>query len=309
MASSKHTISVLIVNYNSTAVLRDCLDSIQASTMADRLEAIVVDNGSVDFDANAMVAHYPWVRWLPQTRNLGFTAGTNLAFGHASADLILLLNPDTRLEPDALERAVAHLHADDNLSAIGAYLIGPDGDLQRYYRRLPTFGDVPVILFEPLLRNTRRGRRYLMLDERFEGETLVPQPPGAFLLVRRRVVGHNLLDPAYYNFVSDLELCDRLNHAGRVAVFDDVRCHHLRAGAGVGTRDLGKRLRLYHDFTWGIRHFLSGRIGRLQRTLLEGMLVAYWITRITMLVPRNPEVLWRGPLVAMSALGGRPPRY
>jgi GT2 family glycosyltransferase len=302
-------ISVLIVNYNSTALLCDCLEALRASSLAERLETIVVDNGSRDFDAGTMAKRFPEVHWRPQPRNLGFTAGTNLAYEWSTAPHILLLNPDTRVERAALERAVAHLDARDDLSALGAYLIGPDGLLQRYYRRLPSLRDLPVILFERILRDTSRGRRYLMLDEDFEGETPVPQPPGAFLLLRRSAVGAVLLDPGYFNFVSDLELCDRLNRAGHVAVISDVRCHHQRAGAGVGTRDVRQRLRLYHDFTWGIRRYFAPRCNVIQRVAMEAMLVAYWVTRIGMVARRTPSAVLRAPRVAAAALSGTPPRY
>jgi GT2 family glycosyltransferase len=302
-------LSVLIVNFNSSTLLLKCLDSLLASTIADQLETIVVDNASEDFDADVMSDAHPTVRWLPQHTNLTYTGGNNLAFEHSHADLVLMLNPDTRVEPRTLERAVAHMDSTPDLVALGAYLIGPDGRLQRYYRRLPTVADLPVIVLEPLFAKSRRGRRYLMLDEVFDGETNVPQPPGAFLMLRRSTIDGPLLDPGYFNFLSDAELCVRLNRIGRVSVFEDVRCHHLRAGAGVGTRDLKQRLRLYHDFTWGIRRYFSQTNTAPRRTLLNTALVAYWAARVGFLVSRHPRITLRAMATAASALSGQPPQY
>jgi GT2 family glycosyltransferase len=309
MSGEKPVLSILIVNFNSTPLLEECLRAIEASTIADGLEVIVVDNASADFDLQSMAAAHPKAIFLPQDVNTTFTGGNNLAFARASADLILMLNPDTRVEPEALEHAIAHMREEPDLAALSAFLLGPDGKLQRYYRRLPAFGDLPVMLFEPIFRNTRRGRRYLMLDESFRGETPVSDPPGAFILSRRSALQGRLLDPGYFNFVSDLELCERLGRAGRVVVFDDVRCHHRRAGAGVGTTDPNARLRLYHDYTWGLRRYFSGRMGGAQHVALNAMLVLYWATRAVRVGLGRPRQLPRAVSVAARALAGGAPAY
>lgn len=302
-------LSVLIVNFNSTALLDECLAALEASTIAAQLELIVVDNASKDFALEPMASAHPSVIFLPQETNTTYTGGNNLAFERATADQVLMLNPDTRVEPDALERAVGHLRDDQGLAGLSAYLIGPDGELQRYYRRLPTFADLPVMLFEPILRGTRRGRRYLMLDESFEGVTPVEDPPGAFILARRSALGGYLLDPGYFNFVSDLELCERLRRAGRVVVFDDVRCHHLRAGAGVGTTDPAARIRLYHDYTWGLRRYFNPRLSLAARGVLNVLLVAYWATRVARMGRRGVGTLGQAVRRSVAALAGLPPGY
>lgn len=302
-------LSILIVNFNSTALLRRCLDAIAHSTIADQVETIVVDNASTDFDADEDPQRYPWVRWLSQATNTTYTGGNNIAFKYATSDLILMLNPDAALEPDALERAVAHMSASPELIGLGAYLVGPDGRLQRYYRRLPELIDVPVMLFEPLFRNTRRGRRFLMSDEPFDRPTPVENTPGAFTLLRRSATGDSLLDPGYFNFVSDLELCARLKEAGSMVVYPDVRCHHVRAAAGVGARDPRARVRLYHDFTWGIRRYFTARLAFPQRALLAVLLVGYWLVRIVRIAIASPQALPRTIATAAAAIAGRPVRY
>jgi GT2 family glycosyltransferase len=309
VSDDQYLLSVLIVNFNSTRLLDECLAALEASTIADRLETIVVDNASADFSLEPMAAAHPSVSFLPQDRNTTYTGGNNLAFERASADLVLMLNPDTRVEPDALERAVAHMRSKPDLAALSAYLIGPDGNLQRYYRQLPTLKDLPILLFEPLFRNTRHGRRFLMLDESFEGVTPVSDPPGAFILCRRGALSGYLLDPGYFNFVSDLELCERLSRAGRVVVFDDVRCHHLRAGAGVGTADPTARLRLYHDYTWGLRRYFSPRLSATGRACLELLLLLYWASRVALTWARTPRNAFSAIGAFLRGISGRAPGY
>lgn len=302
-------VSVLIVNYQSTMLLKACLDALLASTAADRLEVIVVDNASMDFDTTAMRRAYPTVQFLPQDRNTTFTAGTNIGYGRASGRNVLLLNPDTRIAPDAIERALGHLGSDRDVVAVGAYLVEESGELQRYYRRLPSVLDVPVILFEVVFRLTSRGRRYLMADQSFAGSTMVEQPPGAFLLVRGEACPSPLLEPVYFNFFSDVRLCEILLAMGEIRVYDDVRCVHLRGGAGARTTDFRSKLRLHQDITWGLRRYFGARLGIAGRAYLEFWILLFWASRVTREFVRRPASIASSMRAAALALRGRPPSY
>ena len=303
-------VSVLIVNFNSTDLLRDCLNAVFASNYADELEVIVVDNASEDFSLAALEIEFPTVEWLPQRVNTTCTGGNNLALRQASGDMILMLNPDTKVESRAIANAVRHLTESPDLVAVGAYLVDSTGRLQRgYYRRLPTFLDIPILLFEPLFRTTRRGRRFLMTDEALEGETTVDHAAGAFLLMRRAALKEWLMEPGYFNLLSDLDLSRRLATVGRVAVFNDVRCYHLGGGGGMGTDDSIRRLRFHHDFTWGLRRYFRPELNAVQRAGLEMGLALYWTVRATRVLLTRPKHFPRAIAVAFDALSGRAPHY
>jgi GT2 family glycosyltransferase len=194
------------------------------------------------------------------------------------------------------------------MAAVGGYLLNDDGTLQRYYRRLPKPGDVPVMLMGRLLRHTPRGRRYLMQGESFMGPTAVEQPPGACLLVPRHLVDRVLLDPVFFNYGSDVELCARLLVRGPIMVFDDVRCRHRKGAAGVATAEVGERLRLSHDLTWGIRH-LFRHTSRRERLAIELWLRVFWLLRVGQAVMRRPGSIGLGVSTARRALAGQPPVY
>lgn len=302
------SISILIVNYRSTQLLRRCLASIGRSTIFQQTQTIVVDNASPGFSASELQTDYEWATLLPQPRNLTFTGGTNLAFEHAAGDYVLLLNPDTELETRALEAALAHFEERPEIAAIGGYLLSDDGTLQRYYRRLPKVGDVPVMLIGRLMRYTPRGRRYLMARESFVGATAVEQPPGAFFLVPRRLVDGILLDPVFFNYGSDVELCARLLARGPIMVYDDVRCRHRKGAAGVNTSDVVERMRLSHDLTWGIRH-LFPHTSRQERLSMDFWLWVFWLLRIGQAFMRRPASIGLGVSTMRRALAGQPPTY
>jgi GT2 family glycosyltransferase len=301
-------LSIIVVNYESTELLRSCLASIRASSVFERTETIVVDNASAGFNPEAMAAAYPWVVWLPQAANLTFTGGCNAGFECSSGTFVLLLNPDTELEREALANALARFEAATPPAALGAFLLDEDGLLQRYYRRLPRSLDVPYLLLGRLVAGLPGGRRYVMTDEPFDGVTAVDQPPGAFLLFPRSLVDAPLLDPAYRNYMSDVDLCRRLRQRGPILVTPDVRVRHVRGGAGVRTDDPAAQLRLRHDLTWGVRHYFAdaSRPGRLY---LEAWLRIFWLLRLVEIGLRRPSWLGRAFGAAGRALRGEVPAY
>ena len=103
--------SVLIVNWRTSALLRRLLESLGQFPPAGEHEVIVVDNASDDFELARFERDFPSVKFLPQTRNLGFARGNNLALEHSTGEHILLLNPDTEVTDGALETLVAEVVA------------------------------------------------------------------------------------------------------------------------------------------------------------------------------------------------------
>lgn len=109
-------VSVLIVTYRSEGYIGDCIRSVYQSD--PRAEVIVVDNASGDGTAT-VVAHFPQVRWVANTENVGFSAAVNQAAQLATGDLLLLLNPDTLLCATSIPRMVAALVRNPQYSAVG----------------------------------------------------------------------------------------------------------------------------------------------------------------------------------------------
>ena len=214
-----------------------------------------MDNATPGFDPDALDVGGLDVRILPQDHNTTFTGGNNIAFGEARGRFVLLLNPDTRVEPEALERAIEHLDTEPALVALGAYLVDEHGDLppllpsaaaRAGHTRHPHPATAGLDAHGASLPHGRRDLRY---------GTVVEQPAGAFILLRRDTAPTALLDPGYFNFFSDVELCRTLNEAGEIRVEPDVRCFHARGGAGLITYDPAARSRLHLDLVWGVRHY------------------------------------------------------
>ncbi len=77
-------VSVIIVNWNTWELLRDCLASLYENAGATRIEVIVVDNASSDGSPDMVRRAFPQAQLLVNQRNMGFAAANNqgLAAAH-----------------------------------------------------------------------------------------------------------------------------------------------------------------------------------------------------------------------------------
>ena len=97
--------AIVIPNWNGAHHLPECLDSLAGQTL-DATEVVVVDNGSRDDSVELLEDRYPWVQVIRHAENLGFSAAVNRGIQATTTEFIALLNNDTRVEPDWLERLV-----------------------------------------------------------------------------------------------------------------------------------------------------------------------------------------------------------
>ena len=123
-------LSVVIVSYNTRDLLRNCLHSLRQSEGL-ALEIIVVDNASTDGSADMARAEFPEAILLAQSLNTWFCAGNNIGIRAATSDVVLLLNPDTEVAPDALALMRRFLRQQPDCGGVTAQLRFPDGSIQR----------------------------------------------------------------------------------------------------------------------------------------------------------------------------------
>lgn len=97
-------LSVLLVNWNTREMTLECLRSVKEQTSRTDYEIIVVDNGSTDGSVEAIRQEFPDVRLIVSETNLGFGAATNLQGKQAYGKKLLLLNTDTVVLDQAIDR-------------------------------------------------------------------------------------------------------------------------------------------------------------------------------------------------------------
>ena len=123
-------LSIVIVNWNTEALLRDCLHSVLAGLGPLAAEVIVIDNASSDGSVAMLRAEFPAVQLIETGRNLGFAGGNNVALRVARGRHVMLLNTDTLVHGDVLPRAVAWMDAHPGVGVMGPRVLNADGTVQ-----------------------------------------------------------------------------------------------------------------------------------------------------------------------------------
>ena len=123
-------LSVCILSGNTRDLLRECLQAIFTDPQSGEWEVLGVDNASDDRSPAMVAEEFPQIQLIATDENLGFSRGNNLALERARGRHLLLLNPDTRVEPGALGQLAAYMDAHPGVGAVGPMLTDAAGGLE-----------------------------------------------------------------------------------------------------------------------------------------------------------------------------------
>lgn len=211
MGEGNTRVAVVIPNWNCVDYLRECIASLRAQRGVE-LELMVVDNGSTDESV-------PWMEseGIPHTalpKNLGFAPAVNLGFALTEAPLVLALNSDTVLEPDAIARMASEIDLDPRIGGVQPRLLS----LIRGESRSPDDpGAIIYSLGQALTADGRAREDGIGLTQRERGFT--PREIfgvcGAASLFRRELIDQlGGYDESYFAFYEDVDLNVRARMLG-----------------------------------------------------------------------------------------------
>jgi GT2 family glycosyltransferase len=212
-------LSIVIVNYNTREALRRCLASIDAEHGGLSVETIVVDNASRDDSASMVREAFPQVKLVEPGRNTWFTGGNNLGVAQATGDYVLILNPDTIIQPEMLPRMVTHLRANPRVGALTCQMRGLDGSIQRICSRVPGYLDLLLgYTFLGVLlafwRDRRRTRMWYADWER-DSTRAVEVIPDSCMMSPRDLLEHlHTFDETLRLYFTEDDICKRILAAG-----------------------------------------------------------------------------------------------
>ena len=202
-------LTVIIVNWNAGDFLDRCLGTVYAGNLNENLEVIVVDNNSTDRSAEVICEKYPQVKLIGNRQNVGFARANNQALKEVSGDLVLLLNPDTEIEPDTLRVMADFIRNRPDCGIAGCKVLNPDGTLQQACRRnIPTMADAFFKLtgLSRLFPGSPRFSRYNLTFLPADQIAAVDAVSGSFMMARREVVERiGLLDDRFFMYGEDLD--------------------------------------------------------------------------------------------------------
>jgi GT2 family glycosyltransferase len=222
MRSDGAPLTVLIVNYKVYEALGACLDALAKDPDGARADVVVLDHESDEKQLAGAIRRHPRVLAIPRRDNRGFAAGINEAAARAKTDLLLLLNPDTRVTARAIECLARYLASHLDVVAVGPKIVSPDGSLQATGRQFPDaltglFGR--TTLFTRLWPDNPISRQNLVSADA-ETPIDVDWVAGTCVMIRtqafRDVAG---FDEDFFLYWEDADLCQRLRARGGRIVF------------------------------------------------------------------------------------------
>ncbi len=259
-------LSIIILNYKTRGLLKQCLRGLLANPVPLTTEVIVVDNHSNDGTGEMMRQEFPQSTFIQSPVNGGFAAGMNLGIQRASGRYLLLLNPDIAVLGNPIGRMFRYLEEHLNVGMCGPKLLNPDGTVQTSCRAFPT---PATILYRrsplgklPFAR--AKLRAFLMLDWDHASNRPVDWLLGACMMVRREAVQRvGLLDERYFLYFEDVDWCRRFWDAGYAVVYlgataEIVHYHRRLSAESPGIRGILSYATRIHIAS-GLKYFLKFR--------------------------------------------------
>jgi len=214
----KTKVTVIIVNYNTGSLLRDCLNSILKSKDIKNIDINIVDNASTDNSVEIVRQNFPQVNLVENEQNIGFARANNQILKTCQAPYILLLNPDIILKDNTLSRVLNFMEQNKDIGIATAKLIRPNGELDYgCHRGIPTIPGIISYLsgFSRLFPKSKIFGSYHLTYLDIGQTSEIDAVAGAFMLVRQKAIQEiGLLDESFFMFGEDIDLCWRMKKEG-----------------------------------------------------------------------------------------------
>ncbi len=261
-------LSVIIVSFNVREYLKQCLISANKASENIDCEIFVVDNNSQDYSVEMVEKDFPGIILIKNETNKGFSAANNQAIKQSKGRFVLLLNPDTIVEPDTFSKCISFMEKNQNTGALGVRMVNGAGKfLPESKRSLPTpkttffkaFGFSSIFPESEFFNNY-----YLPGCSSFETSP-AEVISGAFMFIRRAAINKTgLLDEDFFMYGEDIDLSYRLIQAGYINYyFAETQIVHYK-GKSTSNRN-------YTD----IRHFYDAMRIYFRKRVGEGKLAGW----------------------------------
>ena len=280
-------VSIITINYNQTDTTCAFLESVRWLTYPN-YEVIVVDNASAENPAARISQQYPHVRLINNSKNLGFTGGNNTGMAAAQGDYLFIVNNDTELTPDLLERLLEPFAADRQIGITCPkirYFYAPDVIQYAGYRPLNKFtGQTGAIGTHEVDRGqyNRSGPTHFA--------------HGCAMMVKREVIDQvGRLAERFFLYYEELDWSLRIQKAGYLIYYQANALIYHKESVSVGKTS---PLKIYY-LTRNRILFMRRHTNPVQRTLFFAFFLAFVLPKHSLLYSCRGQfaylkALWKG---------------
>lgn len=279
-------VSVIIVNWNTKDILRDCLASVYEQAGDIDYEVIVVDNASTDGSVEMVKNDFDKVVLLENAQNKGFAAANNQGMEIAKGRYVLLLNSDTLVLDGAIAKTVGFADTNPRSGVIGCRVLNLDRTLQPTCFMFPSVLNMflaSTYLYKLFPGSRFFGRERMTWWDRSDVRQ-VDVVTGCFMLVRREAIDQvGVMDERFFMYAEETDWCYRFKKNGWEVVFTPVgQIIHL-GGQSTAKRPVAMIIQLRLSILMFIKKH-SGRLVQLLARLLTALFFAVrvpvWFTRV-----------------------------
>ena len=230
-------LSIIIINYNTFQLTCNCIQSIYEKLIDVEYEIILVDNASVECDANLFKEKFPGIKLIISPTNTGFTGGNNLGVENAIGEYLLLLNSDTELINNAPKICLDYLQQHKEVGMATCQLVYPDGKIQYNTRRFRTIGWELLEIFPFYKFLSKPKREALMLHHYFDHKSFANADWvwGAFMLFPKSIIQQlpkKKLSDDFFMYCEDVLWCWDFKQLGyQVHFLPQAKVMHVHKGS------------------------------------------------------------------------------
>ena len=241
----KKDVSIILVNYKTKDLTRNCINSIVEKTQYLSYEIFVVDNDSQDGTPEMLKNEFPWVKLIENPQNSGFGSANNLAIRQSDGKYVFLLNTDTILVNNAIKILFDFLENNEKIGACGANLYDENMEHVHSYGVFPTVKRQILKTF--MLRWFFPAELKQMKDKGLNSENLlkpVDYITGADVMIRKSVLDEvGIFDERFFMYFEENELQFRIRKAGyEIYINPGAQIIHLH------DKSPKKRERMYYEY-------------------------------------------------------------
>lgn len=232
-------IDIVIINYYSKSKIERLITSIINSSISIGLINIIIVNNSPDDDLKPLLENQN-ISIITNPVNKGFGYACNQAVPYLKHEFCLLLNPDTILFKDTLEKSIEYLEAHKDVTALGVKHYNEHNTVVPSCSRFPT---VSSFFFDSILLSKISPQiftpLFLMKDWNHLESRYVDQVMGAYIMVRKSFIEKfGLMDERYFVFLEDMDFCKKIwDNGGKVFYNADIALIHEGASSTEGVSD------------------------------------------------------------------------
>ena len=250
-------ISFVILNYRSSRLIKNCLNSLIKCDIKLSYEIIVADNNSNDPYWQKLKLTFPQATFLVNQKNGGYGYGNNRAMKIAKGKYVVILNPDIYVLPGAIEAMHAFMESHPQCAIAAPKLLNADGSTQQTYGRYPDWR-LPFYR-RSFLGNTAKGKawvnNYFYENKVFTEPTKVDWVFGACLFMRKDdVLKVGGFDERFFMYIEDTDLCRQINSIGKEVYYlpqtSLIHLHKRDSAELQGLKGLIRPLGRHHLLSW-----------------------------------------------------------